>query len=109
MKKAMLLAACGLIGFAMPAFAETAEDQVQDIRNDNAAVQKDNTAIQHDNGNLAANRNAKANDKATNKPVGQAVDSVKIGANKAALSEKKTEKNIDKSTLQHDINKSNDT
>ena len=105
MKKAMLLAACGLIGLAMPAFAETDSDKLQDIRNDDAAIHKDNAAIQNDQSNLDTNRAAKASAKANGKLGSQAVNSVKIGANKAAISEKKTEKDIDKDTMEHDINK----
>ena len=105
MKKILLLSTCALIGFSLPAFAETDSEKLQDIRNDSGAVHKDDAAIAHDNDNLAANRAAKAKDKANGNWGSQAVDSAKIGGNQAAVSEKKSEKDVDQNIMQHDINK----
>jgi len=103
MKKILFLSACALIGFSLPAFADTDSDKLQDIHEDAGAIQKDDAAIAHRKDNLDANRAAKANDKATGAWGSQAVDSAKIGVNRAAISEKKTEKNVDQHTLDHDI------
>ncbi len=100
MKKTLALTAAVLISLAVPAFAQTGADVSSDV----GAVQKDNTAMSKDQANLAANRAAKAQDKANGNWGSQAVDSVKIGANKTAISEKSTEKNYDTKTLNGDVN-----
>lgn len=101
MKKAAVLTLAVLLGFAVPAFADTALEKADDISSDAGAIHKDNAAISHDQSNLAANRAAKARHKANGDWGNQAVDSVKIGANKSAISEKKTEKDVDHEILEH--------
>ena len=102
MKKATLIAVSALFSITLPALAESYADKSQDIQSDQQAIHKDNTAISHDNQNMRDNRASKAADKAKGDSGQQAVDSVKIESNKAALAEKKTEKDVDQRVLAHD-------
>lgn len=102
MKKVILVVAAAMFSIAVPALAETYADQAQDIQSDKGAIQKDNTAVQHDNQNLVGNRAAKAADKAKGDWAGQAVDSVKIEANKATRTEKTSEKGLDQGIKNND-------
>lgn len=83
-----------------------ADDTPAGVAADVGAVQKDNTALNKDNAKLARHRADKARHKAKGEHVNQAVDSVKIGADKTMRSEKETEKSIDKKTLHNDVDSS---
>jgi hypothetical protein len=95
MKKLMTLALIGA-ALAAPAFAETAQEYHNNTKNDGLAVAKDNADIAKQHDNLAVNRAQKAKAKANGDVVGQAVNSVQIGANHVMVGEKKTEKSMDK-------------
>jgi len=99
MKKLITFAVISAVAVATPAFAQSKNDE--DIKSDVQAIDKDNAAIQKDKDNLANNRAAKTADKQNEDYGKQAVDSVKIGADKAAIAEKKTEKHVDKKILKH--------
>jgi len=98
MKKVVFVVLAGFFLVATPVFAQTNSDVQSDVQ----AERKDNAALSKDQANLAANRAAKAHAKATGSSVDQAVDSVKIGANQSAISEKKTEKGADQQITDHD-------
>jgi hypothetical protein len=104
MKKFIALAL--FCAFALTVHAEPAhaDDTASGVASDVNAVQKDNAAIGRTNSGLAKDRAAKANDKATGNMGGQAVDSVKVGVDKATRSEKNTEKSVDTKTLNSDVN-----
>jgi len=91
------------IGFGSLALAADSSEQTdqQDVQSDRGAIRKDNQALGNDENNLQNNRDAKAADKANGNYCKQAVDSTKIGANHAAIGEKKMEKHADKKILHH--------
>lgn len=97
-KLAILTAACMLIASPV-AMAQTQNDQ--DVKSDVNAINKDNAALQKDHDRLEQHRQEKAMDKANDNYGGQAVDSTKIGADKAAIGEKEAEKSVDKKILKH--------
>jgi len=101
MKKLMALAALLTLILAGPVHAD---DTPSGVASDVNAVQKDNAALAQKNAQLAKDRAAKAKDKATNSYGSQAVDSVKIGADKLGRSEKEGEKSTDTKTLNGDVN-----
>ncbi|MDP9127380.1 MAG: hypothetical protein M3N08_03850 [Pseudomonadota bacterium] len=105
MTKSSIIAISALFSIALPALAETYGDKAEDTRSDVHAIYKDDAAISHQKKHLRHNRAAKAADKARGDYGDQAVDSVKIGANKAALAEKRTEKDTDRQILTHDEQK----
>jgi hypothetical protein len=99
-----LVGALALAG--APAFAaETKAEAQADVNASAGAVIKDEAVIQKQQDNLAANRASKAANKAEGDLAGQAVDSVKIGANQATIEAKKGEKEADKEILKHDQKK----
>ncbi len=103
MKKAVLFALGLLFCLTAPSFAQSYMDsKSSDVQSDAAAIHKDNVAIGHDETNLAVNRAKKARAKANGDTTEQALDSVKIGANRSAISEKKTEKDVDRNIMNHD-------
>jgi hypothetical protein len=103
MKKVTFTTLGLLVCLAAPALAQSYRTaDASDLPADAGAVMKDNSAISKDQSDLAGNRAAKARAKANGDSASQAVDSVKIGANKAALSEKQTEKNTDKNIMKDD-------
>ena len=101
MKKFIALALLSAVVSTAPAFAD---DTPNGVASDVGAVQKDNQAIGQTNTSLAKDRAAKAQDKASGNWGGQAVDSVKIGADKLGRGEKQTEKDTDTKTLNSDVN-----
>ena len=104
MKKAVFVAMGVFFCIAAPSFAQSyADSKAQDLSSDAHAEYKDNVAIAKDKGNIAHNRAAKARDKANGDLGAQAVDSVKLGANHAATTEKQTEKDMDKQITTHDV------
>jgi hypothetical protein len=103
MKKAAFVLLGFMFCIAAPSFAQSyIVGDAQDLPSDAAAIHKDNTAINHDDEDLAGNRAAKARAKANGDSASQAVDSVKIEANKATKAEKDTEKNVDHQVMTHD-------
>jgi hypothetical protein len=98
MKKIILIAVAMMLGSAFPAFAGSNTD----IQSDDTAIAKDNAAIQHDDQNLAANRAAKAAAEARGDWSTQALDSVKIEANKVTRTEKASEKGVDQGIKNND-------
>jgi len=102
MKKIITLTLTGVLAIANPAFAQSQNDE--NIKSDVNAIDKDNAALQKDHDTLARNRAAKAADKANGDYGKQAVDSVKIGANKATIDEKQAEKSADTKILKHHKN-----
>ncbi|HEU5047281.1 MAG TPA: hypothetical protein VFT64_05485 [Rickettsiales bacterium] len=99
MKKLALLTAACLLAASPAVMAQTENDQ--DVKSDVNAINKDNAALQKDRDRLAQHRQDKAMDKATDSYGSQAVDSTKIGADKAAIGEKEAEKSVDKKILKH--------
>ncbi len=107
MKKLIAMTMIGALAAAAPAFADSVQDvqsDQQDVQADKGAIHKDNAAIRKDKASLANDRAAKADAKATDSYGSQAKDSVAIGADKTELSEKHTEKNVDKKILNHHEN-----
>jgi ribonuclease I len=104
MKKLATLALIGA-ALAVPAFAETAQEYHNNVKSDAAAIQKDDAALANQTNTLEENRAKKAMHKANGDVAGQAVDSVKIGANHVGIAAKKTEKNIDKDIKKYDEGK----
>jgi len=98
MKNVLVMALVGATLVSGAAFADA-----DDVAADKGAIAKDNAAIAKQNDNVAANRAAKADAKATGSTTDQAVDSVKIGANKTARTEKNLEKDVDQKILNHDV------
>jgi len=101
MKKTLALAVFAAALIAAPVFAATTPS---DVSADVDAVQKDNGALQKDNDAIAQHRAAKAKAKANGDIAGQAGQSLSIGADKTARSEKTTEKDVDQHILNHDVN-----
>lgn len=99
MKKIFVIALVSAIAFTVPVHAQTSNDE--DVKSDVNALDKDNAALQKDQNTLARDRAAKATDKANGNSGQQAVDSVKIGAVKTAISEKNAEKDVDQKILNH--------
>jgi hypothetical protein len=100
MKKIVTLALLSAF-IAGPALADTTPAGVAgDVQN----VQQDNGSIAKTQSDLAKDRAAKAQDKATGNWAGQAVDSVKIGGDKVTRSVKKTNKSGDQDNLNSDVN-----
>lgn len=106
MKKSAIIAISALFCIAVPAVAQSTyssqTQQAQDVQSDANAIHKDNAAIANDQANLQKNRMAKQVDKINGDSGKQAIDSTKIGANQAAISEKKSEKDVDQRILTHD-------
>ena len=106
MKKAALIAFSLLLALSVSAVAETAmSENAEDLSADAHAIHKDNQALAKDQKVLEENRAAKASAKANDEPLSQAYHSVKIGANKATISQKKIEKDIDETIMDHDAKK----
>jgi hypothetical protein len=101
MKKITTLALLATLAIAAPAFAD---DTPAGVASDVGAVGKDNQAINKSSSDLAKDRASKAANKANGNLGGQAVDSVKVGADKTMRSEKNMEKDHDKKTLKDDTN-----
>lgn len=101
MKKLLALTFLSVVVLTAPAFAD---DTPSGVASDVGAVQKDNAAIAKNNNALAQDRAAKSKDKANGNLGGQAVDSLSIGGDKVARSEKKTEKSGDQKVLNSDVN-----
>ncbi len=103
MKKAAIVVMGIFFCIAAPSFAQSyADSKAQDLSADANAEAKDNTAIAKDKSTIAQNRAAKARAKANGDLGAQAVDSVKLGANHAATTEKQSEKDMDKQITTHD-------
>ena len=88
---------------AIPVAPALADDTPNGVASDVGAVQKDNQSLNKTNSDLAKDRAAKAQDKANGKLGSQAVDSLKVGADKVSRSEKKTEKSHDEKVLNSDV------
>jgi len=99
MKKFLTLALIGAAVISSPVYAQTANDE--NVKSDVHALDKDNAALAKDHDALANDRAAKAQDKVNGDSTKQAEDSVKIGAVKTAIAEKKAEKGVDKKILRH--------
>ena len=86
--------------FLTPAFADgTPAGVAVDV----STVQKDNQSLEKTDQDLAKDRAAKAQDKANGNLGKQAVDSVRIGADKVGRSAKQTEKTHDEKVLNSDV------
>jgi len=99
MKKITTLTLISAMAIASPVFAQSANDQ--SIKSDVNAINNDNAAIQKDRQDLNNDRAAKATDSANGSYGKEAVDSAKIGADKAAIAEKQTAKDVNKKMLKH--------
>ncbi len=105
MKKALIIAFAGAVTLSGAAFADTTSS---DIAADKGAIAKDNKAIAKQQGNIAVNRAEKEDAKESGNVLDQASQSVQIGANKAAIEEKKAEKSVDKKILDHHADEMNE-
>jgi len=101
MKKFSTLILIGAFSAASPAFADSVQEDRQDLQADINAIHKDNEALRKDLDKLDKDRAAKSIDKANNNYGKQAGDSVAIGADKTAINEKKAEKKVDQKILEH--------
>lgn len=103
MKKTAFLFAAVLLT-ATPVLAQTTvnADASVDTHSNSAAIAKDKAANRKDHARLHSHQAAKAMDKATDSPAAQAEDSVKIGADRAAIGEKNVETSIDSSIKNND-------
>jgi hypothetical protein len=97
MKKIITIALIGTFSITSPLYAQSQNDE--NIKTDVQNLDKDNQALQEKNDNLNKDRAAKAIDKANDENGKQAVDSVKIGADKVGIEAKTLEKNMDEKTL----------
>lgn len=84
---------------ASPAIAAVTD---ADLQADQRAIAKDNAALARDKARLAHHRAEKAHAKATRNYSEQAAASTKIGADKAAINEKRAERNVDQRIMRHD-------
>src|SRR5689334_14936093 len=98
--KILPFALAGALAAASPAFAQTENDQ--DVRAGVEAINEDNADLQRHNSELEQDRAAKAKAKAEGDITGQAVNSVKIGADHTKIAAKKAKKSMDKKMLEHD-------
>src|SRR5271170_6704051 len=98
MRTLLTLAFLVAIGFAAPAYADSAPG----IASDEGAIAKDNAALNKDQTTIEKDRAQKAQDKATGNWIGQAVDSVALGADHVMHTEKAGEKSTDKVILNQD-------
>jgi hypothetical protein len=98
MKKLLAVTLLGATCLTGAAFAATQAE----LNADAGAIAKDNAAIAKQHGNIAVNRAEKSAAKVKGNVVDQASQSVQIGANKAAIQEKKAERHIDRKILAHD-------
>jgi len=99
MNKIITLAVISTLAIASIAHAQTQNEEA--IKADVQALDKDNAALAKDQKTLEKDRAAKADDKANGDTGKQAEDSVKIGAVKTAIEEKKVEKDADEKILAH--------
>lgn len=88
--------------FATPLLAKDLAEEKAELRASEGAIVKDNKAIAKQHGNIAVNRAEKEDAKAREDVVDQASQSVQIGANKAAIAEKKVERSVDQKILEKD-------
>lgn len=96
------LIAVSLMGLAATACNEPYSEDAKDVRNSKAAIAKDNAALNEYNRNLEYNRAQKADAKARGDWAAQAGESLQIGANKAAIAAKRTERKADERILEED-------
>ncbi len=101
MKNLVAIALLFALAFTTSAFADSAP---AGVASDVGAVGKDNIALSKDDLALAQDRAAKAKDKASGNWVGQAIDSISIGADHVMRTEKRGEKSADTKILNHDVN-----
>lgn len=97
-KIAFMAAFCSL---ALPGMVYAQTQNEENIKADVNALDKDNAALHEQHKKLSQDRAAKEQDKASGSYGKQAVDSMKIGADKAAIGEKETERDIHKKILKH--------
>lgn len=99
MKKLATLAVIGVLAAGTPAFATTHDsvDAAVDAHSNSAAIAKDHNANMKDHTRLKSHQAAKAHAKATGDTATQAEESVKIGADRAAIGEKNAETSADQS------------
>jgi len=102
MKRYTAMIALAAFAFATPALAKSMEEEKQDVRDSKAAVAKDDAAIAKQQDNIDVNRAEKADAKERGDVANQASQSVQIGANKAAIAEKKVERKVDQKILEKD-------
>ena len=95
----MTIALTSMFAFAAPVFAQTQNDEA--IKADVQSLDKDNANIHSGENTLAHNRAAKAADKVNGDAGKQAVDSLKIGADKAGIEAQKVKKDVDEKILAH--------
>jgi len=100
MKKIIAITLVSIVAMTGAVYAQSVTDEK--VKADVQALDKDNAALAKDRQVLATDRAAKADDKANDDSGKQAVDSMKIGAVKTTIEEKKTERDIDKKILAHD-------
>jgi len=101
MKNLATIVLISAISAATPAFAASIADKEKDVQEDIDAIRKDNIALQKDMDKLDRDRGAKAEAKANDEYGKEAADSIAIGADKAAIAEKKAEKKTDQAILEH--------
>ena len=99
MKKIIALSLFALFAMNTAVYAET--EAQQDVNSDVNAIAKDNASIAKHKKKLSKHRASKAANKAAGNRGQQAVDSVKIGADKTAIEEKHLEKKADEKMLDH--------
>jgi uncharacterized membrane protein YheB (UPF0754 family) len=108
MRKLSLILLIGITAVSSAADADTVQENSQKIQADIDAVHKDNEALQRDVDQLEKDRSIKASAKNGDDYSKQATSSLAIGADKAAISEKKVEKSVDQNILKHHQNEMND-
>jgi hypothetical protein len=102
MKHLFPVAILSLVVLPLAACNESSSEDMRDVRASERAVQKDQVAQSDFQSELAADRAAKADAKASGDSMRQAGKSVEIAADKTMIHEKRAERNVDNEVLEED-------